>query len=493
MRRAFAIVALLALAPSVDASTSFALETAAPLSLHGDAVAETVGGALRVTDEHATGGSTIGVVSGELVLVTWEAVWAGPGEPVFRGNTGEPRSEVLRLDRTTIRLVHDEPMFTFVADAREGGTLGVRGAVDEAGAPVRLLTSVSSHVDEEEDDRDVRWRWEAGWWFLGVHTAVPAVGFPTWDTPRLGIQGPVALHAYGGRIEFEDADGNARVERLGRIDGAATSPLGGVATFRRADFEGVVEDSDVRLGDTWGLAAPELSYAIAGLVTFDHATGHVADDRSRVAFRDAAVRFEGSGAVEPRGGTYDGAGNWSVRVDGVPVAADPAGGPAAGPAILVTGGVLAWLVVSLFTRIAPARLLDHPRRRRILDLARSDPGLPKRELHRRVGGSWSAFLFHLDLLRRAGYVRIDRQGPYTLVRAADFLGRDVPIPHAVQRAVFDGIPTDGSPVSVKELRTSLSLSRQLVTYHLDRLAALGLVRTVEARGRGRFVGRIPRS
>lgn len=129
-----------------------------------------------------------------------------------------------------------------------------------------------------------------------------------------------------------------------------------------------------------------------------------------------------------------------------------------------------------FARLDRDELLSHPTRAALLREVRDSGGLHLRELHRRVGGAWGAFAFHVRTLVQAGHLRERRQGRYVVVVAAGARPAPcAPVCQPLARRILDALPHDGAPVALVDLRDRLGVSRQLLDYHLRRLEGLSLV------------------
>lgn len=130
-----------------------------------------------------------------------------------------------------------------------------------------------------------------------------------------------------------------------------------------------------------------------------------------------------------------------------------------------------WLVA--YTRLERDELMVHPRRARLVQLVRDTGGLPKRELHRRVGGAWGPFTQHLRLLAGAGHVRLRACGRYVMVVPASAPPAPM-VPQPLAREILVLLPEEGE-ATTRGLAERLGVSRQLIGHHVDALRERGLV------------------
>jgi DNA-binding transcriptional ArsR family regulator len=129
----------------------------------------------------------------------------------------------------------------------------------------------------------------------------------------------------------------------------------------------------------------------------------------------------------------------------------------------------------LYSRIAPARLLAHPARDRMLAHVRADPGLHARELQRRLELAHGVFSHHLQRLQEGGLLRVVPDGALRRLYPTG-TATPAPTPPLGKRAL-DAITRRGS-VSAAILADELGVSRQALHYHLKRLAIDGRIRGV---------------
>ncbi|HLE96980.1 MAG TPA: hypothetical protein VI997_06365 [Candidatus Thermoplasmatota archaeon] len=506
---AVAATLLLTLASARAAPGGLTVDTAGDVELRGAVSIELREGAAALVTREATGEIRFVSATGTVHIWTWRAVHAStPSVPGAERVTvaqpvEEPRAAEFALDGSDVAFSLVDEGFLLAVVAREGGALAVEGATAGAGRPVWLADAVA-RGDAGADALPfvaprLEWTWARGSAFVGTGGDWTGTrGFPDAVDPVLSARGPVAFQADGGNVTFVDAGGREQTIRLGnwRDDSAPGAP---VDVFVRLLFEGEVADAHVPLSGAWGAAAPSASWVLRGSARWDAADVDGDVNGTRVAARGAPVEVQGLVVITPEpplaalpaADRYDVQGDFaSVAVGGRQVVAPPGGPPLAAVAV---GGAAAlaaalWIApkvaAALYTRIAPASVLDHDRRRRMYEVVTARPGLYKRELQREVGLVWGLFSFHLRLLEDAGYVRLAKEGRYTLVFPATVATTGPVIPHPLARAAFDALPTDGAAVDLGELRRRLGVSDQLLRYHFRLLEARGLVRLEKAVPRG---------
>lgn len=161
------------------------------------------------------------------------------------------------------------------------------------------------------------------------------------------------------------------------------------------------------------------------------------------------------------------------------------------PALAVAAGIgLLGLLVrtlwGLFTRIEARRVLENPRRRDVLDFVTAHPGATVGEVARRLRLAPSVAIYHVDVLRRAGRVKLQPVGARRYLFAANtgLRGREEAITllrrEPAQRIL--AALASGSPLDQRGLVAATGFSQQNVSKFLRRLEACGLV---QARRHGR--------
>lgn len=512
---AVALVALAFLAPpALAADGALGLATTDPVALEGRLTATLDGAQATFESGLRTFDAAFRGLRGQVTVYEWRET-SGPVVAQPHAEPTQTRHEVngatlawtARGEEASFRLAATNGTVTVTADVADEGRFGRFGrvAVREVVTPWPLPTRPAQ----------VPIRWEPEWRALGnvAPDHLDMQPFPQVTHATLGARGEASFMVWGGNVTFTDAQGRAHAVRTGAW--ASPSPLypGTPAahelTYVLLRYDGEVAAADLPLTGGWGVAAPEYALRLDGGVTWRHATGEATVGGARRAFQDATVALDLDGdvlATPPLAGPaaeYASSGEFrALRIDGATLASPPAAPPYAAPAAVTVAALLLFALTklgqsllaagaaSLYTRLTPSDVLAHPQRRRIHDEVTATPGVHQRELHRRVGGAWGPFAFHLRTLAKAGHVRLARQGAYTLVFPAT--GPVAPasaIPHPVARAVFDALPEDGSPVPMMDLAARVGASRELVAYHLRGLEARGLVRRVPLGGARRGVAR----
>ncbi|HLE96984.1 MAG TPA: helix-turn-helix domain-containing protein [Candidatus Thermoplasmatota archaeon] len=521
---AFALALVLPGVLAAGAEGAAWIEVSSPeaVSLSGATHVDAAGGGAILVDDVASGPARFVGLTGALT-VSWTnrtnaRVPVGGGAAIIQ-DTEDASSRTFGLDAGVLAVDLDRERFVLLHPAG-AARLTVAGPVGASGLPVRLASSYSTRngpgagIFDPGEGAPVSW--PAGWAFTGaMEKAVPAVGFPVFDEATLRIEGESRFLIQGGNATFTDDRGRVQSVRLGNWTerGGLVSAGGVEAEVERRQwivFEGEVGGAEVPLGGEWGVAAPREAWRIEGSATWRDATGSAEDGTSPSRFEHAVVTATGAFVIDPTGSqalvttvtpaSYAAEGDFrSITVDGRAIGEERGG---VAPAVatvsilaLVAGALTltAKLAVVLYTRIAPDRVLDHPARRRIYDIVVASSGVQQQELHRRSGGAWGPFTFHLRILKEAGVVRREGLGRYAFVVAAGTRPEgDAPvlIPQRRARVIFDALPIDGAPVPVPGLRARLGMSRQLLDHHLLGLVARGVVRVDVGPDGARVVARV---
>jgi DNA-binding transcriptional ArsR family regulator len=253
----------------------------------------------------------------------------------------------------------------------------------------------------------------------------------------------------------------------------------------------------------WGLMSGHLEVGSAregttgpGSRQWDRVLVGFGDDGSvrHLHIINTTYRSERSGpfsgiAVEPRASVTA-----PVHVQGIQamgMLASPAGATSVGLVSLLAAVAyyLAPLLKSggmtLFSRVQGPALLEHPARRRIVELVEAEPGLHYQELVRRLGIGQGATEHHLRKLAEAGLV-VRRRG-------TGFTCYFPPGRHEAAARAAPALKSDGARrilhqirarpgLSAKEVAASTGLDPATVSHHLHRLQEAGLV---EAQRNGR--------
>lgn len=131
---------------------------------------------------------------------------------------------------------------------------------------------------------------------------------------------------------------------------------------------------------------------------------------------------------------------------------------------------------------APARTTE---REALLAAIQEQPGIHLRALQRRLGLGWGTLSYHLAVLVRSQAVHVVREGKHALVYA-DGSGPLPPVALLALRGAAARIfedPTLHKAATQSDIQARLGISRQLVTYHLQRLETNGLVAGDDSRPR----------
>ena len=136
-----------------------------------------------------------------------------------------------------------------------------------------------------------------------------------------------------------------------------------------------------------------------------------------------------------------------------------------------TGTGTGLLLAPLYLRIPEPDVLNCTLRSDIRTIVNDRPGATFTEIREAVGAATGTVQHHLRVLVRGGVLRRVRTGKYT---------RYYPANHRVlalgpsEEAVVNNLHLEGSATKA-ELADRLGMSRQLVHYHVERMAEKGLV------------------
>lgn len=149
----------------------------------------------------------------------------------------------------------------------------------------------------------------------------------------------------------------------------------------------------------------------------------------------------------------------------------------AGFSLLLLLGRVLW---SLYSRLAPGRLLEHPRRSLIVELVRNEPGIEIQTVARTLNMGWTKALYHVSRLQQGGHLKVQK----ILGRTALF----VPNPEIASRETSLALFRRPTPRRVHEalkerpdqdqhaLANQLGLGRPAVCKSLRLLEQAGLLR-----------------
>lgn len=498
------------------------VSSALPPTLRGTFSAEMDEGSLLALEENATGVRRLHGATGRVTVYTWQSLDVAQAL-TQRMSDAAPKN--YRVENATLELTLDHE-YMGLRVAPEGGVLMVRGEVSGSLMPLwleqpfRRERNAGLPVPREAERVEVSW--DAGWMFVGDFPDGPTdqATFPSFTHASLSLSGQVRAQVLGGNLSFVDAEGQRQNVRLG----AWTSPAGDasgstgprVVTVSRLIFDGAVAAADLPLRKAWGMAAPSMKWTLQGDGIWQDARGAGIANGKRVEFADSEVAMAVDARLDVQRPVLPSAArpevSWlvsgdirSIQVDGQVVTADPqtdasmaAVAATSGATLLLAAllspwgqGMLGRAFGVLYTRIDSSRVLDHPTRKRMHLEALASPGIHQRELHRRVGGAWGPFTFHLRVLLRSGHLRLRVEGGYTFVFPGGTRVEDAPpaIPHPLAKAIYDALPPDGEPVPLRDLALRVSASREAVRHHVRGLVERGLVDRVALPWRRRGLAR----
>lgn len=136
------------------------------------------------------------------------------------------------------------------------------------------------------------------------------------------------------------------------------------------------------------------------------------------------------------------------------------------------------LLLALYTRLRPSKMLDHPVRRRIAEVVQAQPGIGFSDLARAVGIAPGQLTHHARMLEKGGIVFSSPDGQTRRFFHVGS-GRLAPVPPLGERAL--ALLRSG-PRTTSALARELGVSRQSLHYHVKQLVAEGKVVT-RAEGR----------
>lgn len=464
------------------------------------------------------GAATLQVAAGTVQVLTWHIANAQPQNEIrLMPPLDRAEVETFKLHNGNVTVALDAEHFVARANAAPGALVLVGGRGIGEGKPTWIPRDMS-YGDETMGlaPENVHWAWRRGWPFVGdvCYQGEYLLGYPRMDLPRIQLRGPALVLFEGGNVSFQDAAGGTRAYRLGNYSESPEANMGlgpnaRVQTYRRLIFDGELASSDLPSGTCWGVAGPEVTWRLDGRARWTGATGRILLRDREVAFEDALVEARGILRIEPTSqgllqplasARYAVEGEWSsIVVDGrlvfrPPLPVEAVGGVPLAAALVAflferPREIAARAVARLYTRLSAGELLDHPQRARIHTILQEEPGIHLKELHRRVGGGWGTFRFHVRLLHEGGYLKLERAGRYLIVRRVGATGGGFVIPNPVARRIFGSLPVDGTTLAPHELAQRAGVSRQLLQYHLGNLRRLGAIaETTDALG-ARRIGR----
>lgn len=498
------LVGCVLLAPLALAASGGHVSSSAAPELVGSLAFGYAQGVAFTTDDRAAVSMVARNVSGAGELHEWRSLSAGN----VRETTGGPTARPVAFEGATLRLDADDEFLYVLARALEGGEVALEGNGRTSARPSWLVEGYDPRGVEPLSPYAIPGidvGAEAGWGTIRRIDLGEAGPLP--PEAELVLRGRFLLEINGGNLTIERPDGGTEEIRL---SDSVESSAGAADIRREARLILEIGNAEMRIpvGEEWLVAGPRPRWSIDGAASWPRASG----TEGGTSFRDQPVRVEGAFALAPDPAgpaptdpdSFALSGDYSLTAGGVTLTPEPYARPEAVAAWTLAGlaaAVLAWLgsphlagrlVAPLYTRIAVDEIATHPARSLICQHLASHPGAHLRDLHRRVGGAWGTFSFHLGMLRQAGVIRFERDGRYV---AAYLSHQEVrrPAPRTpTAQLVLDAIPDDGSLLAVTQLRDRVGLSRQLLDHHLAALASQGLVRIEEGRPR-RVTRTVPRA
>ncbi|HKZ48610.1 MAG TPA: winged helix-turn-helix transcriptional regulator [Thermoplasmata archaeon] len=140
-----------------------------------------------------------------------------------------------------------------------------------------------------------------------------------------------------------------------------------------------------------------------------------------------------------------------------------------------------FLFIPLYTRLKREEILDHETRGMIRGYVLANPGDHFNAIKETLELNNGTLAYHLNVLEKEGIIRSVKDGKFRR-----FFPSEMKIPHngelptKVQRLILEMV-LETPAIAQKEISRVLGLSQSTVSYHLDRLRELGLVRA-ERRG-----------
>lgn len=482
-RHLWGILALLLAAGSATAA-DVQISSSDPVALDGQVTVAMSEARFRFASERDAGRYDFTIT--EATGVLWEASTTGAEAantslfPLKPETTQTPYDIAPGLFNVTFDGPH-----VLIVEAKPGGILDIVPLEPPSPGRLQELTAPMSAAQGQGVSDGPRFECSAGASFQGQYQNTR--GWPAEGAADISVRGALTASVTSGTVEFVDGSGELRSLRLGKeVDPTGVPGVGSRVRFRWMVLEGT-GDLDLPAARDWAACGRADGLLVDGKATWTRASGTASQEEATKKFEDAVVSLQGLFDVEHAArvlpGTvddYEAQGDAFVTIDGRPLVAPAAPIPSSltwAAAVVLILGLAAKFAAILYTRLSASDLLAHPRRRLLHDLVVANPGIHKRELHRKVGGAWGPFTFHLDMLVKGGYLRIDAASGYAQVFARDGKGPPGPvIPHPVPRAIYDALPADGSAVGFKALRSDLGLTAQLLGHHMNGLAARGLVR-----------------
>lgn len=242
-----------------------------------------------------------------------------------------------------------------------------------------------------------------------------------------------------------------------------------------------------------------LTAYVEGLATFEKASGIVAAGYEDKQIEAQDITLTGNLDLTPAAVEESGR-RMRTDIDGAvfqvnsPEAAAPkdewqayAAGAAGGALLfgvfLYTWPMVKWrfaaFAVPLYARLKKNEVLENPLRDDILAHVQETPGISASELGRRVECGWGTLVYHLTVLERMQLVSSAREGRHKRFFAQGRInysdkGAVGLLANAAARTILDAIRQSPGTIQ-KDLSVQLNLSPGTVAWHVERLAAEGLV------------------
>jgi predicted transcriptional regulator len=136
------------------------------------------------------------------------------------------------------------------------------------------------------------------------------------------------------------------------------------------------------------------------------------------------------------------------------------------------------LFVPLYSRIKKEEVLDHFLRGRIFEFIRENPGEHYNIIKKELGLKNGSLAYHLNTLEKEDYIKSKRDGMYKR-----FYPKNMEVPakpkmrlSPVQQNIFDVIKISPK-ITQKDIAEALKISQQVVSYHVNQLIELGVLRS----------------
>jgi len=133
-------------------------------------------------------------------------------------------------------------------------------------------------------------------------------------------------------------------------------------------------------------------------------------------------------------------------------------------------------LVPLYTRLRREQILDHETRGMIRGYVLANPGSHFNAIKDSLDLNNGTLAYHLNVLEKEGIIRSVKDGKFRRFFPSEMkIPNNGELPTKVQRLILE-IVLETPAISQKEISRILGLSQSTVSYHLDRLKELSLVR-----------------